>query len=56
MLHSVYKILLHGSFIISSVLLSIGQMSEEAKNKYIKSYRLEHARKFSRTATNEDIF
>lgn len=56
---SVHKILLHGSSIISAALLPIGQMSEEAqeaRNKDIKTFRLQHARKFSRAATNEDIF
>lgn len=55
---TVHKILLHGSQIISSFLVPIGQLSEDAqesRNKDIKRYRLDHTRKFSRTATNTDL-
>ncbi|XP_076635462.1 uncharacterized protein LOC143348753 [Colletes latitarsis] len=56
---SVHKIFIHGPEIISSALLPIGQMSEEAQehsHKYIKSFRKDFSRKFSRTKTMEDVF
>ena len=52
-------ILIHGSKIIESSLLPIGQMSEKAQeacNKYIKNYRENFARKCSRETNMEDIF
>ena len=55
---SVHKILLHGSEVISSCILSIGELSEEAaeaKNKDIKKFRLNHTRKNSRVHTNLDL-
>jgi hypothetical protein len=55
---SVHKILIHGEKIIRSAILPIGQLSEEAqeaRNKDYKQTRLHHARKCSRSATNEDI-
>lgn len=55
---SVHKILVHGSEVIESAIISIGQLSEEAaeaKNKDIKRYRLQHTRKTSRIATNTDL-
>jgi len=55
---TVHKILIHGKEIIESAALPIGSLSEEAKesrNKDYKYYRL-HTRKFSRLATNEDVF
>lgn len=55
---SVHKILLHGSEVIESAIISIGELSEEAaeaKNKDIKRYRLQHTRKTSRIATNTDL-
>lgn len=56
---SVHKILIHGSSIIASALLPIGQMSEEAQeasNKLIKKYRQDYARKRSRESTMCDVF
>ena len=56
---SMHKILIHGSQIIESSLLPIGQMSEEAQescNKFIKKFRQDFSRKCSRTKTMEDVF
>lgn len=56
---SLHKLLIHGSEIIQSALLPIGQMSEDAQescNKYIKRYREDFARKCSRTKSMEDLF
>lgn len=57
---SVHKILIHGEKIIEHFsILPIGQLSEDAqesRNKNYKQYRLHHARKCSRAATNEDVF
>lgn len=57
---SVHKILIHGGIIIEHyAILPIGQLSEdaqEARNKDYKKFRLHHARKCSRSATNEDVF
>jgi hypothetical protein len=53
---TVHKILIHGHEIVSSVLLPIGQLSEEAQescNKFIKKYRVDNARKCSRTSNIE---
>lgn len=56
---SVHKVLIHGAKIIEHyAVLPIGQLSEdaqEARNKDYKKYRLHHARKCSRSATNEDV-
>lgn len=56
---SVHKILIHGAKVIEHfAILPIGQLSEdaqEARNKDYKRYRLHHARKCSRSATNEDV-
>lgn len=55
---SVHKVLLHGSDIIKSACLPIGQLSEEAsesRNKDFKRFRQLYSRKCSRSATNEDI-
>lgn len=55
---SVHKILFHGSKIIDSYLLPIGELSEEAqeaRNKDFKRFREYHTRKHCRSATNEDI-
>lgn len=55
---TVHKVLLHGSTLISTAILPIGQMSEEAqeaRNKDIKMYREFHTRKVSREATNQDL-
>jgi len=56
---TVHKILVHGSSVAKFALLSIAQLSEEvleARNKYVKNFRLNHTRKFSRTITNQDLF
>jgi hypothetical protein len=56
---TVHKILIHGPEIVSLVLLPIGQLSEEAQescNKFIKKYRVDNARKCSRTSNIEDVF
>lgn len=55
---AVHKVLIHGSTIISSFLVPIGQLSEEAqesRNKDIKRYRMDHTRKISRITTNTDL-
>ncbi|PSN38917.1 hypothetical protein C0J52_11862 [Blattella germanica] len=55
---SVHKVLIHGSQIIKSALLPIGQLSEEAqeaRNKDIKKYREHHTRKSSRKNTMTDL-
>jgi len=55
---TVHKILIHGPSIIENALVSIGELLEEAaeaRNKDIKKFRLQHARKTSREATNEDL-
>ena len=55
---SVHKVLIHGSQIIKSALLPIGQLSEEAqeaRNKDIKRYREHHTRKSSRKNTMTDL-
>lgn len=56
---TVHKYLIHGPEIISSALLPIGQLSEEAqeaRNKDFKRYREHNSRKCSREKTNQDIF
>ncbi|XP_063909076.1 uncharacterized protein LOC135126834 [Zophobas morio] len=55
---SVHKLLIHGGDIISSAILPIGQLSEEAqeaRNKNCKGFRERHSRKFSRQETMEDL-
>lgn len=55
---TLHKILVHGSEIIKSALLPIGQLSEEAaeaRNKHFRTYRQDYARKFSRESCNRDI-
>lgn len=56
---SVHKILIHGSVIIGSFVIPIGQLSEEAqeaRNKDLKRYRENYTRKTSRIDTNTDLF
>lgn len=57
---SVHKILIHGENVIKHfAVLPIGQLSEDAqesRNKDYRNIRLHHARKCSRSATNEDVF
>ncbi|GBP20050.1 hypothetical protein EVAR_13818_1 [Eumeta japonica] len=55
---TIHKILRHGAEVISSALLPIGQLSEEAaeaRNKHFRDYRLNYFRKFSREACNLDV-
>lgn len=55
---TVHKILYHGSEIIKSFLIPIGQLSEEAmeaRNKHFRQYREHRTRKISRTIANEDL-
>lgn len=56
---SIHKILLHGSAIIESSPVPIGQLSEEAqeaRNKEYRRFREHNSRKCNRTLTNIDIF
>lgn len=56
---SVHKLLVHGAAIISTAILPIGLLSEEAqeaRNKDCKYIREHNTRKCSRVATNEDLF
>ena len=55
---SVHKNLIHGAEVSKHVVVSIGELSEEAaeaKNKHIKQFRLQHTRKISRNATNTEL-
>ncbi|XP_046392286.1 uncharacterized protein LOC124160477 [Ischnura elegans] len=55
----VHKLLIHGSAIAKEAALPIGHLSEEAmeaRNKDIRRFGEHHSRKFSRIATNEDLF
>lgn len=55
---AVHKLLMHGSQIIASAALPIGQLSEEAqeaRNKDIKKYREGFSRKCSRERTMQDV-
>ena len=57
---SFYKIFIHGASVIRHFgVIPIDQLSEDAqesRNKNYKKFRLHHARKCSRSATNEDVF
>lgn len=56
---TVHKILIHGHQIVNSLMLPIGQMSEEAQescNKDIKKFRENFARKCDREKNVEDVF
>lgn len=54
-LSSVYKVLIHGENVIRHYsMLPLGQLPEDAQEDY-KCFRLYHAGKHSRIATNEDI-
>lgn len=55
---TVHKILVHGAQVMEEAILPIGQMSEEAgeaRNKHLRKYRVDFARKFSRTECNRDV-
>ena len=56
---TLHKFLIHEADIISSALLPIGQLTEEAQeacNKDFKRYREHNSRKCSRVKSNQDIF
>lgn len=49
---------LTGPDVVAEAILPIGQLSEEAaeaRNKHIRMFRLNYARKFSRVACNSDV-
>ncbi|CAH1099302.1 unnamed protein product [Psylliodes chrysocephalus] len=55
---TIHKVLMHGAEVISHAILPIGQLSEEAaeaRNKHLRQYRLNFARKFSRVDCNRDV-
>lgn len=55
---TVHKILMHGAQVMAEAILPIGQLSEEAteaRNKHIRKYRVDFARKFSRIECNRDV-
>ena len=56
---TVHKILIHGPRIVELAILPIGQLFQEAqksRNKDVRNYRENYARKCSRKETMEDIF
>lgn len=56
---TIHKILIHGTQIISTSVLPVGTLGEEAseaRNKDYKSFRQSHARKHNRQANLEDVF
>lgn len=56
---TVHKLLDHGEMIVSTAILPIGLLSEEAqeaRNKDCRYFREHHTRKCTRVATNEDLF
>lgn len=56
---SIHIVLIHGYAVIETLALPIGQLSEdaqEARNKDLKRFRENHARKCSRKETMEDVF
>jgi hypothetical protein len=55
---TMHKILIHGAIVIENALLPIGQLSEEAaeaRNKYLRLYRRNLSRKFSRVSCSLDV-
>lgn len=55
---TLHKVLSHGAAVIREAILPIGQLSEEAaeaRNKHIRTYRLDYSRKFSRIECNQDV-
>lgn len=51
-------ILMHGTKVVTSFMLLIGQLSEEAMkagNKYFKSFDKHHTRKISKEQNNQDL-
>ena len=56
---TLHKVLIHGSSIIGSSNIPVGELSEEAleaNHKVIKLFRTHFSRKTSRTNANTDIF
>ena len=56
---TVHKVLMHGPRIVELAILPTGQLFKEAqvsRNKDVRNYRENYARKFSRKETMEDIF
>lgn len=56
---TVHKILMHGKDIITTSILPLGMLGEEAseaRNKHFKNYRMHHSRKINREATLSDVF
>lgn len=56
---TLHKLLIHGGDILRTMPLPVGQMSEEAaeaRNKFIREYRIRHARRTSRVNNLEDVF
>lgn len=56
---TVHKILMHGAEIISTSLLPVrmlGEEASEARNKDYKRYRKDHSRKHNRETNLEDTF
>nr|CAI5862753.1 unnamed protein product [Callosobruchus analis] len=55
----IHKLLIHGSAIVQSAPVPVGQLSEEAqeaRNKEYRKHREHHSRKFNRVATNIDVY
>ena len=55
---AMHKILIHGATVMENAILPIGLMTEEAaeaRNKHIRLYRQDYARKFSREQCNLDV-
>lgn len=52
---TVHKILIHGKQIIDAAVLPVGMLSEEARNKDYRKFRLSFSRKNSRISTNTDV-
>ena len=56
---TLHKILIHGADIISTSIIPVGMLGEEAseaRNKHYKNYREHHSRKISHTITLTDVF
>jgi len=56
---SIHKLLIHDSDIVKNVIVSTGQLSEDAQganHKYFRKYRENHSRKMSQIQNNEDVF
>lgn len=56
---TLHKILIHGADIISTSIVPVGMLGEEASeacNKDYKNFRQNHSRKMNRTTTLTDVF